>query len=172
MKRISLILLLLLCAALSSSMSNAPEKETKDWNTYTNNKYNFEIKYPKDWIVKEAKISDRLLRNNTVVFLGFAEGSGPDTLYNLKLSNLRLIKELEKQILLASNNPNSEVVDIANIRVNDTVGKKIKIQNKTNGLVSECIMLEHDHQTYVFFFPDGDKIGKQILQSLRFKAEE
>ncbi len=139
-----------------------PRNETTNWQTYRNEQYGFEFKYPGDWSVRDLTLGASHDKSIVKFF-----GAGPisisyDTFFSVIVYSTLLEDEISRQISLIESNPNQDLVSVSDASMFDLVGKTIVSRNKTTNESYPTHYFYKNSRTYSL------DDNEQILSTFKF----
>ncbi len=97
-------------------------KKTASWKTYTNEKYNYKIKYPKYWIVESDKNSKNVVINN----IEESENSVIIDVYSSQEELPKNAENLNLDLWLREQVQNGEFKNLKDVYVNNIKGQQVE----------------------------------------------
>ncbi len=139
--------------------------ETADWQTYRNEEYGYEVKYPTDYIANIDNPTRVYFEPSEFVFI-----EGPFPTIEIINKSPEEQKESLKQQYLTSESPFAKIIEREDIIVNNLRGKDMIFMAET-GVETRYILLSYKGKTYQLnaaYILKIQTIFNQILSTFKF----
>lgn len=156
-----------------TTVESVPSDETADWQTYTNDKYGFSLKYPSDWSVRNLTASNSQIIALKAFYALAPKNLNEDSFFQIMISSQTMEQLLLGATLNLSENQQVEAQEAKVVKYGK-IGNKITIKNTTTN---------HSSTTYYFELDDGitvkvtgettddnknSEIANQIVETFEF----
>lgn len=154
------------CPNVSASPS-AVTDETADWQTYKNEQYGFEVKYPDDWRTSQCGVG----RGFFLYCQGFGPQSvGEDISTAINVLNSKL--DIAKKSLPVLDNYNNKLIKEETVVIEGVQWMKLTIKQDSSGEIFIEHLIEKDGKTYDLGVGTDESntvsIYNQILSTFKF----
>jgi hypothetical protein len=152
--------------ATSSVVIGETKKEidTSNWQTYKNNEYGFDIKYPQDWELDNNK--NQFLIGSSKWREGLPEGGGGVEVLISNVSLKDYIKEYESD-LTGDGQPISKILSQQDYNLGGKMGTKL-IGSTAIGIDQNIIFIPTAKGNFIITFHDFDEKHLEILSTFNF----
>ena len=140
------------------------QDETVDWQTYKNEEYGFEFKYPGEWVLNEIENGISVKYSKDWQF-GMKQGFSPFSVIITNKSLEGFIKSYEDDFL--DGVPLTRIISQEGYILDRQSGTKL-IGNNAAGINTYYIFVIYNQKKYLISFNENEEVQRTMLSSFHF----